>query len=52
MGKEKITKDVLIRVPQSLFDRFKEKCDLNYKSISEILRDAMQEYIKKNEKGE
>lgn len=37
-----------IRVPQSMFDKFKNKCSENYKTMSEALRDLIQEYIKRN----
>ena len=48
MDKEKADKDLVVRVPQSLFDRFRDCCNENYKSVSESIRDLMQEYIKKN----
>ena len=47
MGKEK-TKVMAIRVYESLFEKFKEACDDNYKTMSEAVRDFMQEYIKNN----
>ena len=48
MDKEKSKKDLFVRVPPSLFDKFKEVCNLNYKSVSEAIRDLMQFYINKN----
>ena len=47
MSKEIKNKDMLIRVQPSLFKQFKEKCEKNYKGISEVVRNFMIEYIKK-----
>jgi hypothetical protein len=46
MSKEKKEKDLVVRVYPSLFDQFKQKCELNYKSVSEVVRDLMSSYIK------
>lgn len=46
MDKEKVTKDVVVRVQPSLFKRFQKKCKKNYKTISEVIRDLMFDYIK------
>ena len=46
MSKENKDKDMLVRVQPSLFKQFREKCEKNYKSISEVIRDFMIEYIK------
>ena len=43
--KEKKDKKMVIVVQKSLYLRFKEKCENNYKSMSEILRDSMIRYI-------
>jgi hypothetical protein len=48
MDKEKVTKDVVVRVQPSLFKQFKKKCKNNYKTISEVVRDLMVGYIKKD----
>lgn len=47
MDKENSDKILNIRVPPSLFDKFKGKCNENYKTMSEALRDLIQEYIKR-----
>ena len=49
MDKEKENNDHLlnIRVPQTMFEKFKDKCAENYKTMSEALRDLIQEYIKR-----
>jgi len=49
MNKEYKNKDMLVRVQPSLFKKFKEKCNENYKSISEIIRDFMIQYIKEKD---
>jgi metal-responsive CopG/Arc/MetJ family transcriptional regulator len=46
MSKENKDKDMLVRVQPTLFDKFKEVCERNYKSISEVIREFMVEYIK------
>lgn len=45
MSKENKDKDMLVRVQPTLFEKFKEKCEENYKSISEVIRDFMQQYL-------
>jgi metal-responsive CopG/Arc/MetJ family transcriptional regulator len=49
MDKKNNDKLVNIRVPQTMFDNFKEKCSENYKTMSEALRDLIQEYIKRKQ---
>ena len=49
MDKEKVTKDVVVRVHPSLFKQFQKKCKSNYKTISEVVRDLMVGYIKKED---
>jgi metal-responsive CopG/Arc/MetJ family transcriptional regulator len=41
-----IIKLLTIRIPKELEDKFKEKCQENYKTMSDALRDLIQEYIK------
>jgi metal-responsive CopG/Arc/MetJ family transcriptional regulator len=47
MKKEKSTKYLTIRIPETLMGKFQEKCAENYKTMSEALRDFIQLYIKK-----
>ena len=47
--KEELSKYLNIRVPRTLFEKFRAACDMNYKTISESLRDFMQKYVKDNE---
>jgi len=48
MEKENVTRDLNVRVHPSLFGEFAEQCKKNYKTISEVIREMMVEYIKKN----
>jgi len=47
MDKENANKILNIRIPETLFSEFKSKCAENYKTMSEAMRDMIQEYIKK-----
>ena len=49
MKKEKYTEEIRIVVPPSLYSPFLEKCQKRYKTISEVLRELMLDYI--SEKG-
>lgn len=49
MDKEKAIKDMVVRVQPSLFKKFQKKCKNNYKTISEVVRDLMVGYIKKED---
>lgn len=46
MDKEKLEKDMFVKVQPSLYDNFKKACDKNYKNVSEVIRDLMLKYIK------
>ena len=52
MDKEKSNKDLVVRVPPSLFNKFKQICSKNYKTMSEAIRDFMQKYIKEYENAQ
>lgn len=45
--KEKLDKDLVFRVQPSLFKKFQAKCEENYKSVSEVIRELMRQYIQK-----
>jgi len=47
MKKEIASKYLTIRIPMSLMDKFQQKCVEKYKTMSEALRDLIQEYIRK-----
>lgn len=49
MKKEKFTQEIRIVVPPSLHSSFQEKCDNKYKTVSEVLRELMLDYIKEKE---
>lgn len=46
MDKENADKNLTVRVPATLVEKFRAVCNLNYKTMSEAVRDMMQEYIK------
>jgi metal-responsive CopG/Arc/MetJ family transcriptional regulator len=51
MNNKNVADKVLaIRVPTPLFDKFKEKCNENFKSMSDTLRDFIRDYIKQGDK--
>ena len=49
MKKEKFTEEIRIVVPPSLRLSFQEKCDKKYKTVSEVLRELMVQYISEGE---
>lgn len=49
MKREKMTKEIRIKVPISLHKQFQEKCSTNYKTCSEVLRTMMMEYVNDKE---
>ena len=55
MSNERAEKDMQIRVQPSLFEEFKKSCENNYKKVSEVIRELMLEYIRrengKNKRG-
>ncbi len=48
MDKEKVTRDVVLRVQPSLFEKFRQRCQNNYKTISEVLREFMVKYVQED----
>ena len=48
-NKEKATKHLTILIQPTLMHKFQVACVKNYKTMSEALRDFIQEYIKKSE---
>ena len=49
MNKSNADKVLTIRIPLPLFDKFRDKCQENYKTMSEALRDLIREYIKRKD---
>jgi len=45
MKKEKYTEEIRIVTPPSLYKPFVKKCEKQYKTISQVLRELMVEYI-------
>lgn len=46
MAEEKLNKEIRVVLPPSLYDEFKKKCKVNYKTISEVIRDMIFSYVK------
>jgi len=46
MDKEKATRDLSVKVPPSLFEKFSSKCKDDYKTVSEVIRKLMNDYVK------
>ena len=46
MAKEKKTKEIRVMVQPSLYKKFKKQCDGEYKTISEVVRDFMDTFVK------
>lgn len=49
MKKEKVTQELGIRIQPSLYKIFQDKCNARYKTVSEVLRELIVEYIGKEE---
>lgn len=45
MKKEKYTEEIRIVAPPSLYNPFVEKCEKQYKTISQVLRELMVMYL-------
>lgn len=50
MKKEKVTRDINIRVHPSLFVKLQKKCKDRYKTVSEVVRELIVEYVNDNSK--
>ena len=42
--KEKINREIRVKVQETLFDKFREKCEKEFKTISIVIRELMREY--------
>ena len=49
MIEEKIDRQVIIKVQPSLYSQFEKKCKQEYKTVSEVMRDLMLQFIKQKE---
>ncbi len=45
--KEKIDREVRIKVQESLYKPFRVKCESEYKTVSIVIRELMKQYIEK-----
>ena len=46
MNKEKIDKAIIFRIQESLLEQFKSKSEQEYKTISQVIRELILNYIK------
>ncbi len=46
--KEKVSKKMVFVVQKSLFNEFKTACEAEYKTMSEVIRHSMLQYIKEH----
>jgi len=49
--KEKVNRKMVFVVQKSLCDEFKEVCEKEYKTMSEVIRHSMLQYIKEYKNG-
>lgn len=42
----KMTHNMVVRIPNEIFAKFKNKCDKDYKTMSDTIRDWIRDYIK------
>ena len=47
--KEKLDKKIVMVVQRTLYEKFKAECQKNYKTMSEVIRDFMLQFIKEHE---
>jgi len=43
---EKINREIRVLIQQSLYDKLQQKCEENYKTLSEVIRDLVHNYLK------
>jgi metal-responsive CopG/Arc/MetJ family transcriptional regulator len=43
-------KNITVRVPTVLVEHFQKSCKKNYRTMSQVIRDLMEEYIKRSHK--
>ena len=48
MSKEKLDRDMIVKVQNVLYEKFKDTCDRQLKSISATVRDLMMKYIEEH----
>lgn len=49
--KEKVDKKMMFFAQKSLYEEFKKTCEKQYKTMSEVIRDFMLQYIKEHKNG-
>jgi metal-responsive CopG/Arc/MetJ family transcriptional regulator len=51
MDKKNADKTFTLRIPTPLFEDFRNKCNENYKTVSEAIRDLIRNYLKEAKDG-
>jgi hypothetical protein len=46
MDKERATKDIVVRITPTLYRKLRKKCTDNYKTVSEVVRDFIVQFVK------
>lgn len=41
-----MNREIRVVIQQSLYDKLQQKCDNNYKTLSEVIRDLVNNYLK------
>jgi len=49
--KEKIDREIRIKVQESLYKKFRENCEKEFKTVSIVLRELMTDYTKNDKYG-
>jgi metal-responsive CopG/Arc/MetJ family transcriptional regulator len=42
----KMVHNLAVRIPEEIFEKFKAKCEQDYKTMSDTMRDWVRDYIK------
>lgn len=45
MKKEKIAREIRFKVQHSLFEKFEQKCNSEFKTVSAAIRELMRQYL-------
>lgn len=48
--KQNADRPLTVRLPTPLFEKFRDKCNENYKTMSDALRDCVRWYVKQGDK--
>jgi hypothetical protein len=46
MAKEKMSREVRIKVQEKLYEQFRKKCERDFKTVSIVMRELMMNYLR------